>query len=162
MERILVIGIGRMERGDDAAGRLVVRALAGRLPPVIELREETGEAAHLLECMAGRTVAHLVDACRSGAEPGTIRRFDVSAAPLPRRDFELSTHGLGLVEAIGLARALDQLPRRCLVHAIEGECFDLGAPPSPRVAAAIEELARRLEAELTAGGKADARNRSGS
>ncbi len=165
MGRTLVIGIGQERRGDDAVGRLVLRALAGRVPPGVELMEEEGEATALLERMEGYDTVHLIDACRSGAPPGTIRRLEVSAAPLPDLRFRVSTHGMGLDEAVELARALGRLPRRCVLHVVEGACFDLGAPLSPPVAAAVEELARRLVTELRdAEGeeKADARSRSGS
>ncbi len=165
MARALVIGIGQPRRGDDAAGRLVVRALAKRVPPGVELVEEEGEATALLERMEGFDTVHLIDACRSDAPPGTIRRLDVSAAPLPDLRFRVSTHGMGIGEAVELARALGRLPRHCILHAIEGECFDLGAPVSPAVAVAIEGLVERLAAELAAadrGGNADARGRSGS
>ncbi len=165
MGRTLVIGIGREQRGDDAAGRLVLRALVDRVPPGVELVEEEGEAMALMERMEGFDTVHMIDACRSGAAPGKILRLEVSAAPLPELRFQVSTHGMGLVEAIELARALGRLPRRCILHAIEGQCFDFGAPVSPAVAAAIGELAQRLAAELAAagrGGDGDARSRSGS
>jgi len=143
----------------------VLRALVDRVPPGVELVEEEGEAMALMERMEGFDTVHMIDACRSGAAPGKILRLEVSAAPLPELRFQVSTHGMGLVEAIELARALGRLPRRCILHAIEGQCFDFGAPVSPAVAAAIGELAQRLAAELAAagrGGDGDARSRSGS
>ena len=146
--RQIVLGIGNPERGDDAAGRAVVRLLRHMPLDGIELVEQGGEATALLACLEGATTAFVVDACTSGASPGTVQRFDVGAGPLPHAAFGLSTHGFGLAEAIELARALGQLPRRCVVYAIEGSVFDAGAPLSPVVAAAVATVAARLRTEV--------------
>ena len=118
------------------------------MPADIAVVELSGEATELLASLEGAAVATLVDAAASGAPPGTVRRFDVTAGPLPAASFTLSSHGLGLVEAVELARALGQLPPRCIVYAIEGASFETGAPLSAAVAAAVPELADRIAAEL--------------
>ena len=110
MARAVVIGIGNPDRGDDGAGREAVRRLCGRVPPGVELRAMDGEPAALLDALWGAGAAWLVDACASGAPPGTVHRLDAAAGPLPREGFALSSHGLGLAEAVELARALGQLP----------------------------------------------------
>lgn len=145
----LVIGIGNPDRGDDAAGRLVARRLRGRLAEDVAILELRGEATELLAALEGPTSVVLVDACVSGVPPGTVRRFDAGAGPLPAGAFGLSSHGLGPAEAIELARALGQLPPRCLVYAIEGASFEIGAPLSDRVAAALAAVADRIAADLS-------------
>lgn len=146
--RSIVIGIGNADRGDDGAGRAVARRLAGRLPSGVELLEHDGEATGLLAALEGATLAIFVDASASGRPPGTVQRFDVAAGPLPAGAFGLSTHGFGLVEAVELARALDALPARCVVYAIEGSSFESGAALSPAAAAAVETVADRIPDEL--------------
>lgn len=146
--RRIVIGIGNPDRGDDGVGRLVARSLDGRLPADVEIVEADGEATALLAHMDGAEAAYLVDACASGAEPGTVRRFDAAAAPLPQAAFGLSTHGFGLAEAIELARVLGQLPPRCVVYAIEGDGFETGAPLSGAVAQAMPRVVERLCGEI--------------
>jgi hydrogenase maturation protease len=143
-----VIGVGNADRGDDGAGRMVARFLRGRLPEDVEIAELGGEAAALIARFEGAEAAFLVDACRSGAPAGTVRRLDVSATPAPTGLFGLSTHGFGLAEAIELARALARLPPRCVIYAIEAASFEIGAPLSPAVAAAVEEAAARLRIEI--------------
>lgn len=148
----IVLGIGNPERGDDAAGRNVARLLRGMLPAEVEVAEHDGEATALLTRLDGAQAAFLVDACGSGAQVGTVRRFDVSMAPLPHGALGLSTHGFGPAEAIELARALGQLPPRCIVYAIEGASFEAGAPLSPPVATAVAQVAQRICAEITGTG----------
>jgi hydrogenase maturation protease len=146
----VILGIGNIARGDDAAGRLVVRRLKGSLPDNVEAAELDGEATALLARFEGAEAAFLIDACRSGAPPGTVRRLDVGMTPLPAGLFGLSTHGFGLAEAVELARALARLPPRCVLYAIEGASFETGAPLSPAVAAAVSDVVARLRLEMAA------------
>jgi hydrogenase maturation protease len=146
--RSIVIGIGNPERGDDAAGRMVARRLRDMLPADVAIAEHDGESTALLALLDGADTAILIDACVSGAPVGTVRRFDASASPLPEAKLSVSTHGLGLGEAVELARALRALPRCCIVYTIESRAFDPGAPLSPAVAAAVGETSERVRAEF--------------
>jgi hydrogenase maturation protease len=145
----LVLGIGNPDRGDDGAGIAVVRLLRRMLPEAVEVAEHAGEAASLLARFDGVAAAILVDACAGSGPAGRVWRFDVALAPLPRRAFGLSTHGFGLAEAIELARTLGRLPPCCIVYAIEGQSFATGAPLSSPVTTAVDDVARRIAAELT-------------
>lgn len=147
---MLVIGIGNSDRGDDGVGRAVARWLRGVLDSDVEIIEHDGEATTLLWRLENVTCAYLIDACRSGVAAGTVMRFDVDAAPLPRDTFGMSTHGMALADAVELARALGQLPARCIVYAIEGSAFAPGAPLTPAVSAAIPAAGRRLADEINA------------
>lgn len=148
--RRLVIGIGNPDRGDDAIGRTVARRLRGMLPETIEILERDGEAASLLAELDGTTAAVLIDACLADptAAPGTIYRFDANAGPLPHDTFALSTHGLGLAEAVEFARALGQLPARCIVYAVAAESFEAGGALSPAVASTIGDVVERIRADI--------------
>ncbi len=147
--RCVVFGIGNLDRGDDAAGRAVAWHLRRCSPANVEILEHDGEGTALLARLDGAAVAFLVDASASRAAPGTVRRFDVSAKPLPDLALGLSTHGFGLANAIELARALGQLPPRCVIYTIEAGSFEAGAPLSPPVQAAVAEVARQLRAEIS-------------
>jgi hydrogenase maturation protease len=146
--RCLVVGIGNSDRGDDAVGRVVARRLNTKCPPGVRVVEHDGELAGLFDCLSGVESAYLIDASNIGKRPGTISRFDVAAMELPRIAFGYSTHGLGLAEAIELARVFGKIPLRCVVYAIEGRAYDLSAPLSPEVSAAAEEVARLIRDEM--------------
>ena len=156
--RGIVIGVGNLDRGDDGLGREVARLLRPMAPEGLEVAEHDGEPTALIARLDGAGAAYLIDACASGAPAGTIHRADVSAAPLPPSLSGLSTHGLGLAEAIEIARALGQLPALCIVYAIEGESFSPGAPLSARVIAAASRLVRRLVPEISRGSKSTCRD----
>jgi hydrogenase maturation protease len=152
--RAIVIGVGNPDRGDDAAGRWVARRLAPVLEGRVPVAELDGEATALVDALGDAEFAIVVDACASGAAPGTVTRFDVSAAPLPARVSTLSSHGFGLADAFELARALGRLPTCCLAYSIEGVDFAPGAPLSSAVARAVETVAGRILHDLGIGGRA--------
>jgi hydrogenase maturation protease len=140
---VVVIGVGNALRGDDAAGLEAVRLLRARAEGApIAVREQEGETLGLLERWAGAGAAVLLDAVRSGAEPGTIHRVDVSSQPIPARlRSSSSTHMVGLGEAIELARALGRLPGRTILYGLEGLCFDAGSGLSAELRAALPAFA---------------------
>ncbi len=150
--RSAVIGIGNPHRGDDAVGREVARWLRDRVPQGTRVLETEGEPASLIAMLEGLAAVWIVDACRSGARPGAIRRLDVSATALPPGLTTVSTHGLGLAEAIELARAIGRLPARSVVYVIEAASFDPGSGLTPDVAASVAEVGRRILAEIDTAG----------
>ena len=129
-------------------GRRVAAALRGRVPEDVRVIEHDGESAGLLDCLRGADAVYLVDAAISGCAPGTIQCFDVIESTLPIRRGSASTHGLGLAEAIELARALHLLPRHCLVYLVEAGSFAPGAALSPAVAAAVRPVSERIVADI--------------
>ena len=143
----LVIGFGNPDRGDDAAGPLVARLLMGRI--AARVLERQGDALSLLEAWAGAQALVLVDAAAPMGAPGRIHRFDAAVADLPRELAFGSTHAFGLPEAVAVARRLGMLPPCAVVYAIEGVRFDGGAPVSPAVVAAVEEVAAGITADCS-------------
>jgi len=143
-----VIGLGNELRGDDAVGLRVARLLSGTLPAEVRVLECEGEPVALLSAWEGHERAVVVDATRSGAEPGTIRRLAAHEGPLPSELRRASTHLLGVADAVELARTLGRLPARTIVYGIEGGVFDAGAELTPPVAAAAELVAESIRHEL--------------
>ena len=92
---VLVIGLGNELRGDDAVGIEVVRRLQ-ELAPDLDLIGMEGEPVGLLNAWLGATGVVVVDSMRSGAAPGTVRRFDAAAEPIPGHlNGSASTHAVG-------------------------------------------------------------------
>lgn len=147
--RRLLIGIGNPRRGDDGVGPAVAARLRGQAGDHLEVLAHDGEAAALVELLAQAEVAYLVDAAVSRSPPGTIHRLDVSGEPLPRSLLAVSTHDLGVYEAIELARAMGRLPSRCVVFAVVGAGFQTGdGSLSPPVERAAVEVSKRILTEL--------------
>jgi hydrogenase maturation protease len=136
----LVIGVGNPHRGDDAIGPLVASRLKRRADSRFRVIEQAGEGLALMEAWEGADTVIILDAAFSGKRAGTIHRIDASVESMPKDFLRCSTHALGVAEAIELARALDQLPRRVIVYGIEGVSFEQGAGLSEAVEAASGKL----------------------
>lgn len=146
--RFLIISAGNRYRGDDEAGLFVTRGLKTRSLEDVTILEAAGEGTALVEAWKNACAVILVDAVHSGAKPGTLHRFEADARPLPTGFFTHSTHAFGVVEAIELARALDQLPRRFVVYGIEGKCFEAGVGLSAEVEEAARAATERVLHEI--------------
>ncbi|WP_019023588.1 MULTISPECIES: hydrogenase maturation protease [unclassified Thioalkalivibrio] len=140
----LVIGIGNPWRGDDGIGHAVVDALADT--PGLATAKSHGEPAELMELWQGHDPVILVDAIVTGAAPGTLHRLD-AREPLPR-GARYSSHGIGLAEAVELARSLGELPGTLIVHGIEPACLEDGARLSPEISAATFQMSRNILKEF--------------
>ncbi len=144
----LVIGLGNPCRGDDGAGRVAAQRLRELDLPGVEVREESGEGAALMDAWKDADTVMVIDAAQSGAAPGTIHRLDARETPVPARFFHYSTHAFSVAEAVELARALGRLPPRLIVYGIEGRDFSAGEKLSPGVTASVDELLRRVRQEI--------------
>jgi len=143
MRQPLILGCGNRQRGDDAAGLLVAEGLRAL---GIAAEVCSGEAADLIEAWSKSDDVIVIDAVVSGAPAGAVHVWDGQNLPTFAMSAE-STHGLGIAQAIKLARALNRLPSRLRVYGIEGKSFDMGSSVSPEVERAVEEVAKRIARE---------------
>ena len=142
---VLVLGVGRGDRGDDAAGPAVAERAMELVPEVTVMARM--EPAGLIDAWAGADLVVVTDAVRSGQPPGTVHVLHACHGPLPVRTGPGGTHGLGLAEVIELGRALDRLPPELVIVGVEAEQFGLGEPMSAQVRTGIE-LAAQAVAEV--------------
>jgi hydrogenase maturation protease len=147
---IVVAGIGNSYRGDDAVGPVVADLFAQSSYAVRDVGP-LAEPLDLLGRFDHADLAIVIDAVRSGAPSGTVRVVDVELE-LSHDGFDelgvTSTHGIGLVGVLRLARAVGCEPRRLVLVAIEGDAFDLGDEMSDAVTAAIPEALRAVTAVI--------------
>jgi hydrogenase maturation protease len=162
--RVVVIGIGNEFRRDDGIGPEVLSRLqeqaAGSAPAAGAVRPETvpadtvqwmtsdGEPASLIEAWTGAALAVVVDAVLADPPaPGRLHRLVLDQPDRPDVR-QVSSHGLGLDEAIGLARALDRMPDRLIIHAVEAGDVSHGVGFTPAVAAAVVPLTAAVLRDL--------------
>ena len=158
--RIMVVGIGNPDRADDGAGLAVASHLAGRLPNDVALIARSGDILGLVQDWIGYDALICADAAAPMGQPGQVHRLDAADGKLPPGTSLTSSHAFGLAEAIALARELQLLPPTVTVYAIEGACFNAGAPMTPEVAAAVGQVAGLIAAEVAALEQDQNRNRS--
>lgn len=142
--KLIVVGLGSVDRGDDAVGPTVARAVAAVAAPGIRVVEHEDPTA-LIDLWSGAGLVVVVDAVVSGQRPGTIHVLETGAAQprLPDSSWDGTgrggTHAFGLAATVELARALHRLPPRLVLVGVEAACFDHGTPLSASVAAAVDQ-----------------------
>ena len=146
--KIVVLGIGNPDKGDDGAGPLCV---------VLLKKKAAAGAAERLLLIDGREVPEsltgpirrfgpdltvIVDAAIGGQAPGTI--FVVGRDRIS--DNEVSTHRISLLY---LVRYLEEsIGSRALVLGIEPSVMGEGAPMTPAVRRAVETVTEYLSAAI--------------
>lgn len=150
-KRILVIGLGNLERGDDGVGVAIARRLQSRMPECARVALSGGDIMSLLEMWRGFDDVILIDAMKAHDAPGNFRWFDVSTCDLPEETFpEHSTHAFGLHQAIAMARALGELPRSTHVVGVQGGNFTAGSTLSVEVERAVDAVVASVLDRVTA------------
>jgi hydrogenase maturation protease len=160
----LVIGCGNLLRGDDAAGPVLIQRLwqLPRVTPGLTPGPASGDAVERIRLLDGGTsgmavafqMRHanrcvLVDACLTGAPPGTIYQVpadEVASLPEVRAT---SSHDFRWDHAIAFGRWLlgPLMPADIVVYLIEAGATEFGEPLTPAVSAAVDTVAARILAE---------------
>ena len=148
--RTLIIGVGNDERKDDGIGLLVARAVKELNLSGVTVLEQSGDGTALMDLWDNYSNVILIDAISSGSSAGSIFRFDAHEHPLPVGLFHCSTHAIGIAELVELARALNRLPPRFTLCAIEGVDFGSGSTVSAELKAAVPQVVKQILAECRA------------
>lgn len=142
----VIIGCGNLLRSDDGVGPLLIRKLWDLgLPPGVRLADGGTAGMDVTFQIGDAEELILVDACKTGAEPGTI--FEIPGeeveTPPPKG---INLHDFRWDHAIALGRWLlkDRFPEKVTVFLIEAENLSHGFGLSPAVEAAMERLAKEL------------------
>jgi hydrogenase maturation protease len=146
--KIVVVGLGNLDRGDDGIGAAVARELAGRLPRDVAVLFGRGDLLSLIEEWAKADALICIDAAAPAGAPGRWHRIDLATGDLPPDRASTSSHDFGVAAAIALARTLGVAPRDIVVFAVEGRSFDAGASMTHEVASAAGEVVEHVIAEV--------------
>lgn len=151
---VRIAGIGSW-CGDDRIGWDAVEAvetsgLLRRFPEGSVTAHRCERPSELLALAKGAAALVVIDAMRSGAPPGTVRRL-APDEPLGGQE-TLSSHGLGVAECLALGRTLGLLPP-LLLYGIEAPRSAPDTAPDELVSAAIPALLRLLAADLAGAGE---------
>ncbi len=143
----LIIGCGNLLRGDDAVGPILIRHLWEiGLPDGVRCADGGTGGMDVAFQMRGVPEVILIDACRSGSEPGSIFQ-------LPGEEVEqlppltgINTHAFRWDHALAFGRWLlkDEYPKNITVYLIEAEQIEFGEPLTPCVDSAMRKLAAAL------------------
>ena len=150
-EAVWVVGVGNLLARDEGIGPAAVERLkAESLPARVALLDAgTDLVAAMMEFAdAGHVI--LIDAMRAGGAPGTIYRLTLEELEGRAKAgaSDLSAHGLGVVEAVGLARAAGMRVPPTVVFGVEPGEVAFGEGLSPAVEAAMQKLVAVVREEI--------------
>ncbi|OGS17140.1 MAG: hypothetical protein A2219_03340 [Elusimicrobia bacterium RIFOXYA2_FULL_50_26] len=145
--KTLLLGLGNTILCDDAAGIMVAREI-GRLLDggSIDCMEASCAGWRLVDILSGYEKAVIIDAIvGSGAQPGECCRV-IDKCGAARSLRLCSSHGMGMDEAIALARSSGRpMPEHIAVYAIEVvNPYEFGEAITPEVAVRIPAIARQI------------------
>lgn len=138
--RLVVVGVGHRDRGDDAIGPAIID----------ELRRRVGDGVSAVVCEGDLAVLPLfwepdddvviVDANVSSGPSGELHEIDPDDVV---SSIGLSTHGLNVADAIQLARRLRCYPASLRIFGVSGREFGYG-PMSAQMSRRVEPLTDEL------------------
>ena len=146
-----VVCIGNPIAADDGVGIRIGEHLAAMaLPDWITVESRPLVGIDLLDVLHAEEDLVLVDACHTGAAPGTVRVLDLSDLTAMSSD-QACLHSVGICDVLAIAKRAspETLPRSVHVVAVEGRVFHWLAPGlSPEVEGAMAEAIDTLLALL--------------
>lgn len=142
-EHILIIGCGNILRSDDGVGPVLLRHLLDRgLPAGVGVADGGTAGMDVAFRMRGARHVVLIDACTTGAEPGTIYEVPGHEVETPPLEACGNLHSFRWDHAISFARWLlkDDFPESITVYLIEAQT----TAPGMELSAVVRESMHRL------------------
>jgi hydrogenase maturation protease len=155
---VLVLGIGNILLSDEGAGVKAVEELQHRYDcsDAVEIVDGGTSGYELLPYFEDRSHVLIIDAVKTGSQPGAIVRIEDPPAFFQKK---ISPHQIGLSDVLGLAAITDNLPRNITLFGIEPKQLSTGLDLSTVVARNLSQLVDMVVAELKAIGiKVQAKN----
>lgn len=152
---VVVIACGNPTRTDDGVGAEVLRRLVARGcgadPASVKLLDAGTDGVAVIFAARGCRRLIVVDACRSGSEPGAV--FEIPGSELgDRAGRPLATHDFRWDDAIAAGRRIfgDEFPADVTVFLIEAQSLDFGIGLTPIAWVAAAKAADRIATLLSA------------
>ena len=147
---VLILGVGNVLCGDDGAGIRLAELLIERpLPKGVHVEQAGLPGLGLPSWLDGHPTVILLDAVEMGCFPGEWRRFEWGQVNFASQEQALSLHQPDLSSGLALAEALELIPERLVIYAIQPETTKPGASMSAEVGAALPGLADIIVDELS-------------
>lgn len=148
---VLVLGVGNVLLSDEGAGVRAVEELQKRyvFPAQAEVVDGGTCGMELLAFLDDRSHLFIIDAIRSGREPGAVTRIALDDPPAFFRR-KISPHQLGLSELLAVAALTDALPPHIVLFGIEPQSLETGLAVSAAVAGNMELLVEMVVSEVRA------------
>lgn len=140
MEKILVIGVGSVLRGDDGIGVRAIEALEKEvLPDNVTVEAGDLSGLDLLKYFGDYPRVIVIDAATMGEKPGAIKVFTPDEIKPATFKDKSSTHGIGLIETLTLAKELE-LDNEIIIVGIEPVTMEYSLELTDTIRSRIPEI----------------------
>ena len=150
---LTIIGCGNLNRSDDGVGVVIAQRLAAEVGSGLANRVRVFDAGTdgmgVMYQARGASALILIDASRSGAEPGAV--FEVPGGELERRpESSLNLHDFRWDNALFVGRQIfgDDFPDDVTVYLVEAQNLELGLELSPTVERAAEIVTGKIRGRI--------------
>lgn len=146
---VLVMGVGNVLLKDEGVGVRVAEELDRRyeLPESVEVLDGGTAGMELLDTMANRSSVILVDAVKTGAEPGTVVRLADDEVPA-FFSTKISPHQVGLSDVLATLAITGEKPKSVVVVGVVPKELGTGLEMSVEVQQKLEEMIDLVVREL--------------
>lgn len=144
---VLVMGLGNILLSDEGAGVKAIEELRDRYDcsDAVEIIDGGTMGLELLPYFEERSHILIIDAVKTGREPGTIVRIEDPPAYFSSKT---SPHQIGLADVMGIAVITDIMPQYITLFGIEPKQLSTGLDLSTEVARNLSRLVDMVAAEL--------------
>jgi hydrogenase maturation protease len=145
---VLVLGIGNPLRSDDGVGIHVIEALKDEnLGKSVDIKEGLS-GLDMLNAIIGYERIIMIDAIKTGGEPGTIYKLSVEDLHAQQTLHTFSTHDVDIPTMLKLGRDLypGKMPEHIVIIAVEAEDIETFSETcTPKVEKAIHEVVQLIK-----------------
>jgi hydrogenase maturation protease len=150
---LVVVGCGNLNRSDDGLGVCVVQMLretwGEALPKGVKLFDAGTAGIEVMFQARGASALIIVDACRSGSEPGAVFRVpgtEIDTAHQP----SYSLHDFRWDHAVHAGRRIfgDAFPSDLMVYLVEAGSLELGTELTQSVQRAAAKVCAFIELDI--------------
>jgi len=147
-KRITVLGIGNLLLRDEGVGIHVIEALKKEyLPENVELVDGAAGGFDLLPLILACDKLIVIDAIKTGDEPGAIYKFDSQDIDI-QRDVNVSLHDVDFFQVLEHAKKYKTLPPVEMITIVPKE-MSLGMELSSCVVDKLPKLIELVKQEIT-------------
>lgn len=140
-----VLGVGNPFRHDDGVGSFVANILG--LETKLDVHSVRGDLSSVLNQLEGVDHLIVVDAVEGKNKAGKWIKLQYGIDPIPTEWSQSSTHGLGLAEALEMAKIFGSLPKKVTIYGVYGENFFPGEGLALKVETAAREIILEIQKE---------------
>ncbi|NTV50847.1 MAG: hydrogenase maturation protease [Geobacteraceae bacterium] len=150
---VLVLGIGNLVMGDDAAGVLVAQRLQREyyFPDNVEVIDGGTLGLDLLPKLENITNLIIIDAVETGQKAGTCVRLCGEELPIAL-ETKVSPHQMGLKDLLAVSGLMGHLPKEMVLIGVQPGSIEMEVGLTVDVEAQLEILVFKVLSELDSWG----------